>query len=72
MVIKLYRYGYNGFKISMNNYFNFCDLFCYYKFDVILLESFEFGERGGGGGFWSFFIIYFFCKSSWKVCNLFC
>lgn len=35
----------------MNNYFNFCDLFRYYKFDVILLESFEFG----GGGFGAFF-----------------
>lgn len=37
----------------MNNYLNFCDLFRYYKFDVILLESFEFGE-GGGGGFGAF------------------
>lgn len=33
----------------MNNYLNFCDLFRYYKFDVKLLESFEFG--GGVGAF---------------------
>lgn len=52
----------------MNNYFNFCDLFRYYKFDVILLESFELG----GGGLRSFFITYFPCKNSRKVYNLLC